>query len=346
MYLKTLFNHKLFLTGMTIICFFLITSFLYTAILEDYIPLPYKYSHNEKGEVIDQAPFPISLEFPLGSDTTGTSLLYMVIDGAKFTILLCVGVGVARLVFGLIFGFLLLLLPSSIKLIVQGLFDGLHYIPLSLFTYMLAAPFFIFTWSFGEGSTIYGPLIIISLLSTPVLAIYLSDEIQRIYKKEFILNSKLMGGSSWHIFFTHIRPFFMPQLLIVLLQQIGQVLVLFAHLGILGLFIGGGERKEVDADIESGIPVFEVFSTSNEWGGLIAKYSSEFLTHPNLILGPVTCLALVVLALNFIVEGLKYVFIDEKFIEMRVKSNSKNVDNFPNPTQSPFTLLRGENIEQ
>ncbi|MFD1738769.1 ABC transporter permease subunit [Bacillus salitolerans] len=335
---KQLIHHNLFMIGITILLFFLVASFLYSTILEKILPAPYKYLHNEKGDIMAQAPFQPSLEFPFGTDIVGNSLFYMVIDGAKYTILLCVLIGIARVILGLLFGFLLMLLPIRIKSMVKGFFDGLHFIPLSLYTFILIVPVFLFSWSFGEKSTIYAPLLVITLLSTPILAVYLADEIGQIYQKEFIKNAKIMGGSWWHIFNKHVRPFFFPKLIIVLLQQVGQVLVIFAHLGILGIFIGGGDRKEVGADIKTETPIFEVFSATNEWGGLIAKYFPIFFIRPYFVLIPVACVALTILALNFIVEGLKNVLIDENPKEVSFSKNVKKKGK-SNTLKEPFTML-------
>lgn len=339
MYLKALFRNKLFVAGSFILLTFLLCSFYYTFELKEDVPAPYRYLYNDEGSQIGEGPFPPSLEFPFGTDKMGHSLFYMIIDGAKYTILLSILVGAGRVLIGLLLGFILQLLPPSIKEWFRGLFEGMHYLPLSLFTYMLAAPIFVFTWSFGEKSAFYGPIIIIILLSTPVIGVYLSDEIARIYHKEFIVNARIMGGSWWHIFKTHVRPYFLPQLFIVLLQQIVQVLIIFAHLGILGVFLGGNERKEVDANEFTGIPVMESFSSSNEWGGLIAKYFSDFIANPNLVLWPVLFFALTILSLNFIIEGLKNVFVDEN-IKVKGKKIEVDLGTGEDVVVPPFSLVR------
>ncbi|MBM6618795.1 ABC transporter permease subunit [Bacillus suaedaesalsae] len=329
--------------GSITILLFMLISILYTWILKDNVPAPSRYLHDKNGIVIDKAPFPPSLSYPLGSDKMGNNLFLMLIDGAKYTITLSIIVGVLRLFFGMILGFILLLFPAKFKSFIRSLFEGLHYFPLSLFSYMLAAPIFVFTWSFGEYSSIIGPLFIIILLSTPIIGVFISKEVERIYTKEFILNAKVMGGSWFHIFKTHVRPFFLPQLFIVLVQQIVQALLIFAHLGVLGVFLGGGKREEIDADILHGTPTLEVFSASNEWGGLIAKYFSEFLLSPNLILGPVFCFAIIVLALNFIVEGLKNVFIEDN---MEIINNENEITtediNVKSKHNNPYSLLKIE----
>jgi peptide/nickel transport system permease protein len=339
MYIKALFQHRIFMTGFVIILMFLSVSFYYSFVLKDQLPPAYQMSYSEKGTLMDSAPFPPSLEFPLGTDKIGNSLFYLIIDGAKYTIILSVVVGFIRLGLGLFFGFVLVVLPENIKIVIRGFIDGLHYFPLSLYTYMLAVPIMVFSWSFGEGSAFYGPLIIISLLSTPILAMYLSNEIQRIYHKEFIRNAKIMGGSWWHIFITHVRPYFLPHLFIVLIQQIGQVIVLFAHLGVLGMFIGGGIHREVGSDERTGERFIEIFSASNEWGGLIAKYFHEFLTHPILVFAPVACLSIVVLSLNFIVEGLKNVYVDENIKVFTNLSNKKKQGESVITQKNPFALI-------
>jgi ABC-type dipeptide/oligopeptide/nickel transport system permease subunit len=55
-----------------------------------------------------------------------------------------------------------------------------------------------------------------------------------------------MGGSCWHILKKHIRVMFWDRLLLLFMQHIVQTLILLSHLGLLNLFIGGVQMKEMD----------------------------------------------------------------------------------------------------
>lgn len=74
------------------------------------IALPYfqeeskvvEYRYNEKGEIVEAAPFSISRAHWFGTDREGEDLFYKVIDGAKYTILISFFVAVARVIISLL----------------------------------------------------------------------------------------------------------------------------------------------------------------------------------------------------------------------------------------------------
>ncbi|MGA4722247.1 ABC transporter permease subunit [Fictibacillus nanhaiensis] len=153
------------------------------------------------------------------------------------------------------------------------------------------------TFTFWE-KAIFEMLLIIAI-AVPNTSILIKEEINLIEKEEFITSAKLMGGSRLRILSKHILPHLWPKLLLIYVQQVIAVLLLLAHLGILGLFFGGTTMREFTNEYE--IPA----SDSNEWSGLIGGYYYQLRLAPWLVFFPVFSFAAVILAFNFMAEGIK-----------------------------------------
>ncbi|TLS37058.1 ABC transporter permease subunit [Pseudalkalibacillus caeni] len=201
---------------------------------------------------------------------------------------------------------MLYLLPGPFRITLTGLADSLHYAPLTVFTYILIAPVVVvFSWSYDTSTKIIYPMIILMLVSVPVLSIYIMNELNAITKKEFIASSRIMGGGFFHIYRKHVVPFINPKLWLLFVQQVGQVLIIFAHLGLLKVFIGGTDIRVIEYDQKTGEPIKAAFSMSNEWAGLIAQNFQYATSYPWMVLAPVSAFALTILSINCIVYELK-----------------------------------------
>jgi peptide/nickel transport system permease protein len=302
--LKRVFANPFFLTGFFFITFLFIGSFVYSEFFADsYKPSP--YLKNKDGIIIALAPLPPSLEFPLGTDKMGKSMIVVLLEGAKYTIGVAVGLSILRMIAGTILGIIIYLLPQKIVKGLTNLFDSFHYAPVVLFAFLLLSPAYIaFNWSYDPNELFYYTLFILAFLSVPVLAIYVAGEIKGVYELEFIRNASLLGGSKLHILYNHVRPFLLPKLSLLFVQQISQLLNLLAHLAILQIFFGGTNFFHIGYD-KFGNRTTEPFSISGEWAGLIGKSWMLLTVKPWLVFGPIIAFALTILASNLMVEGIK-----------------------------------------
>ena len=301
--MRRLFKEKSFLFGFLFIVLLVTISFLYTGFIKDPNYEPKAVLYNENQEIIAKAPYAPSKDFLLGSDKEGKSVLTNLIEGAKYTVGLAVLLSIVRVLFSFILGYLIFILPKKIREKIETLFDAYHYAPTAIFAYLLLSPALIaFSWSYDEKSKLILTIGVIIALALPILSIYIMREIESIFKMEFIESSKLMGGSSLHIFFKHVTPFLLPKIVIMFVQQVGQILTLFAHLALLDIFIGGGKQMVMDIDLEGNL-VIESFSLSSEWGGLIGKSWGSFMAYPWMLFGPILAFTLTILAINFMAAG-------------------------------------------
>ncbi|MBH0229692.1 ABC transporter permease subunit [Halobacillus yeomjeoni] len=304
---KFWFSNRLMIAiGLMFIVSLLSASMIFEFVIEQDRTPPEKLLFDENNQLIAIAPFPPSVQYPLGSDIDGNSFFLKIIDGAKYTIGLSLIIAFGRVSLSFLGGYLLFLMPSRFNKRINNLSDAFHYTPTTILTYVLIAPVVLtFSWSYDLTTKIIYPVIILILVSAPVLSMYVRNELNLIYKKDYVITSKLMGANHFHLYRRHVSPFLKPKLLLMFVQQVGQALIIFAHLGLLNIFIGGTETRLMDFDIETGEPIYRHFSMSNEWSGLISQNFEYAIPFPWMILAPVTAFASAILAVNSIAYGLK-----------------------------------------
>jgi peptide/nickel transport system permease protein len=170
--------------------------------------------------------------------------------------------------------------------------------PAALLVFFMVNPIIaIDQFSFWEKAVF--EMLIIVWIAVPNTSILIKEEINIIEREEFITSAKIMGGTFFHILFKHVMPHLWPKLILMYVQQVIAVLLILAHLGILGLFFGGTVFRYFTQDLP--LPTSE----SNEWSGLLGVYYYQLRLAPWLVVYPVLCFASVIMAFNFMAEGIK-----------------------------------------
>ncbi|MFD3450190.1 ABC transporter permease subunit [Microbacteriaceae bacterium 4G12] len=302
--MRNIWKSKRFLIGFTYLVLLLASSFIYTWYFKDKIPEPKPLLYNDQGELIGKAPFSPSTVPPFGTDRFNIPLLNKVIEGAKFTILIALFIGFARVMLSMMLGALLSLYTKRLKGPLKAFNQVFHYIPTIFVACILIFPVY-FTVKENELSVkpdmsllIY-QIVVVILVVVPSLSVYISDEIDELMKKEFMISSKLMGASRWHLISKHIRLQFKDRLALLFMQHIIQTLILLTHLALLHLIIGGVQMKELSfGEIR---PV----SLSNEWSGLVGIHYFEVNLAPWVILVPLGAFAITIFFINLMALGMK-----------------------------------------
>lgn len=138
------------------------------------------------------------------------------------------------------------------------------------------------------------------------------------------------------ILIKHVMPHLWPKLLLMYVQQVITVLLLLAHLGILGIFFGGTIFREYG--MEFTIPV----SVSNEWSGLLGGYYYQLRLAPWLVIFPVLSFATVIMAFNFMAEGIKRAS-DQTFVRKKEKKKDSSKRQLTKKDAS-FTFINKKKI--
>ncbi|MQR93880.1 ABC transporter permease [Fictibacillus phosphorivorans] len=283
---------------------------------------------------VDKAPFAPSSEYWFGSDRMGADLFYQIVSGAKYTLGIAFIASFLRIILSY-FGGILLMSAGRLLPVIKGLGQSFYYIPSALLIVLIIWPVTM-SDQFTFWDKVYFELLLIVLIAVPNTAILMKEEINLIQREEFITSAKLMGGSRLRILFKHVMPHLWPKLLLMYVQQVIAVLLLLAHLGILGLFFGGTTFREYGLEFE--IPV----SDSNEWSGLLGGYYYQLRLAPWLVFFPVLSFATVIMAFNFMAEGIKRAS-GQPIMKRRVKKKDKGKDQLAAKNAS-FTFIHEKKI--
>ncbi|MFC4559200.1 hypothetical protein ACFO3D_13455 [Virgibacillus kekensis] len=315
---KRLLKNPLFLISFLFIFGLLIASFLYSAVIKDYVTPNVKIIM-EDGKLLGAAPFPPSLKFPLGTDSTGDNLLYKAIDGAKYTLLTVMIVASLRLIISTVLGVIRGTLVKKPSPWSPKIFDAFQFLPITLIAYFILQPVVydiptlvpiqtaggVSLHLQGSGmaqysltETIIFQIIVFTVLALPIVTKTVEEETRLILKNEFITSARTLGSSRIQILRRHVSLHLWPRLLLIFLQQNVQTLLLLMHLGLFNLFLGGTYATMFEGKI-----ILE--AESKEWSALIGQYYGQLVSTPWIPLVPIMMFVLTILAFNFMAEGLK-----------------------------------------
>jgi peptide/nickel transport system permease protein len=256
---------------------------------------------------VDAAPFKPSQNFWLGTDTNGRHLLHVIIEGAKYTIGLGIIIAVFRMFFSFVLGTIYALYLQKYQRVLSALSNAFQYIPVVLLAYFLLRPVLnqaFEGFQYSLATRVWYEIILLILLALPTVSLVIGNEISIILRKEFIQTAKTLGASSFFILRKHVIVHIYRRLLIIFTQQVIQVLLILAHLGLFELYLGG---TKIDYSIMQAAPI----TTTYEWSGLIGDYFDLFIVYPWIPLVPIGAFTLTIFSLNLIVKGLEKNMIPE-----------------------------------
>lgn len=259
----------------------------------------------EDGTLISAPPHLPPEPFLLGSDRFGYSLLDQLVIGAKYTLIFGLLIAMLRVFGGLLFGtFYAFKLKSRTQQWISKMVDSIHFIPLSVIAFILLSMIIFGSrsgFAYDTTTRIVLEVVILTILVIPLTTVLVGKDINRVLQNEFILSAKVLGGSRVHIFWRHVLPHIGPRMTVLFGQQFIQVLLIFIHLGVYNIFLGG-------TIIETGLVDSPPRSTTNEWSGLIGANKDAFKSGRYFILGWVLlAFMLSIFAMQLIIQGVKEV---------------------------------------
>jgi peptide/nickel transport system permease protein len=293
-----------FMIGMLFILCLLVFSFFWNDILdvnksEAMERMDFKYDKN--GKIIDYIPFSPSEVPPFGTDLFGKQLFYQIIDGAKYTILIAFFIAFFRILFSV---GITLLNPKANYSFLDDLVAATLTIPTTILAYLFMSSLLMKHALERDGfmELLVKQSIVLICIGIPPLISTFSREIRSILTKDYINNTFALGAKKPYVYYKHVLPELSTRLILLFAQQMIQVLILLAHLGVLAIFIGGSEtlvlgdmfnQKLVD------IPL------AGEWAGIIGMSFVKLQAAPWVILIPLSCFAVTIFALNLIIQGIQ-----------------------------------------
>ena len=222
----------------------------------------------------------------LGTDSLGRDIVSLLIVGSRVSIavgLIAVGIGIA---FGVAFGLLAAVRRGWIEELVMRLSDFVFAFPALLSAIMLTA--------------IYGPGLVTSIVAIGIFNIPVFARITRasalvVRSREFVTAARALGKGEWRITIEHVLPNIAAILIVQATIQFALAILAEAALSYLGL----GTQPPTPS-----------------WGRMLNEAQQQLFQAPQLAVYPGVAIALTVLGLNLLGDGLRDVF-DPRLVRTR-----------------------------
>lgn len=310
-------------------------SFIVPAVYPELLEPGPSFLKDEDGRLIADPPYSMEEMAPLGSDKLGRNLFYLLLSGAKYTLLSAIAIALLRMVGGFLFGIMYAFLPDWTRQMIKGIGDTFNFIPLAIIAFVLLSPLQL---AFESGAMYSFQFLIIeigviAIIVIPSLGMYIGEEMREYLKNDFISVSRQIGASRFYIIRRHLRPQFSRHALVMFSEQISQTLYLLIQIGVLHICLGG--LKIANFGITEPIP--EYFSYTNEWAATMSINIQMVFLHTWLVLTPLAFFAVSIFCINEVTRYLKEVLLEDTLPVSKDKKPS-NKSETPTYLEDPFTF--------
>ncbi|WP_372395093.1 ABC transporter permease [Azospirillum sp. HJ39] len=211
----------------------------------------------------------------LGTDQYGRDVLSRLIWGTRISLQVAVAVMVLSLTLGMAIG------------AVAGFFGGwVERVTVSVIDILLAFPGFLLALALvaARGSSLESVIVAVSLAYTPRVAAVMRAVVLTIKPRPYVEASRAIGMGNLRLLFLHVVPNSLPPVIVV--ATIGAATAILAEAGL--SFLGLGVQPPAPT-----------------WGNVIADGQSFLASNPVISLSAGLCIALMVVALNLLGDGLR-----------------------------------------
>lgn len=230
-----------------------------------------------------------SREHPMGTDTIGRDILARTIYGGQISILIGIFAMLVELVVGVMIGSSSGFFGRWLDSILMRFTEAVFVIP-QIFLLLVMAKFFAnlipnmtFLGRTFSGSVVV-IILIIGLTSWPYLARIVRAEFLSLKENEFVLAARATGTPTWQIIFRHILPNSIAPIVVAATLSVAAAITTEAYIS----FLGMGVRPPTAT-----------------WGNMLESAYSYIETAWWLWFFPGMFIALTVLSINFLGDGLR-----------------------------------------
>ena len=213
--------------------------------------------------------------YPLGADELGRDILSRLIWGGRVSLLVGFSAVLAAMVLGVLVGLIAGYAGGWLDALVMRLIDILLAFPAILLAIAIVA-------SLGPG--LMNSMLAISIVGIPYYARIVRGSVLALREQEFILAARMIGTPAPRILTRHILPNCLGPLIVAATLDVGWMIMAAAGLSFLGL----GAQPPLA-----------------EWGVMLSQGRQFMRTAPHISILPGAAIFLVVLALNFLGDGLR-----------------------------------------
>lgn len=216
-----------------------------------------------------------SMTFPLGTDQFGRDLLSRLIWGSRVSLQVAFFVVVLSLSVGTIVGAIAGYAGGLVERAITGVNDVLLAFPGFLLALAIVA---------ARGSSLQSIVLAVSIAYIPRVAVVMHAVVLTIKPRAFIEASHAIGLTHLRILLRHIIPNAMPPVIVVATVSAATAILAEAGLSFLGL------------GVQPPTPT---------WGNIIADGQTAIVDHPFISVSAGLCIAITVIALNLMGDGLR-----------------------------------------
>lgn len=214
-------------------------------------------------------------EHPLGTDQFGRDLFARIIYGGRISLLAGLVVVAMALVLGIALGGIAGYYGGRIDNVIMRICDVFMAVPRMLLSMAVVA-------ALGQGT--FKMLIALSIAAFPGYARTVRASIMTLRNQEYVEAAKCCGTSSARIIFKHVVPNGLGPVIVSATLGLGGTILAIASLGFLGIGVA---------------------SPTPEWGTILSENRANIRYYPYLGLVPGMFIAISVMCLNFIGDGLR-----------------------------------------
>ena len=237
-------------------------------------PLYVPYEQVVKQNIVDKFTPPCA-EYWFGTDQFGRDLFARIVYGGRISLFMGLAVVAISFVAGCALGGAAGYFGGKVDSVIMRIVDMFMAIPAMLLSMAVVA---------ALGTGVDKLLVALSISQIPRFTRVVRSSIMTLRNQEFVEAAKCCGTSSARIILKHILPNGMGPVIVSATLTPGQVILSIASLGFLGIGVS---------------------SPTPEWGTILSENKVHIRYYPYLGLIPGICIALAVMAVNFIGDGLR-----------------------------------------
>ena len=216
-----------------------------------------------------------SAKYLLGTDNYGRDILSRIFYGARVSLTVGVAAVFVACALGTFFGMVAGFFGGWVDDLINRISEAIRAIPQIVLAMSLCAVF---------GGGILNLSIILGISNIAVYIRMMRGQVLSIKQQDYIMAAKLQGNSSMGIMMKHILPNCISPIIVQMTLQVGQTILSEAGLSFLGLGIS---------------------TPTASWGSIVSDGRMYLLQNPLFSLAPGICIALLVVFLNTVGDGVR-----------------------------------------
>lgn len=254
-----------------------------------------------EGELL-RAPISPCRTYPLGTDAYGVDVLSLLLYGARTTLAIALIATLVRVLLGSILGAAAGWWPGTrIDKVVTAIIEFMAAVPAIVMVILL-----ILAVGIRAGQIAF--VLALALVGWGEIAQIIRGHVISIRKQEFIEAARAVGLTAVETLSRHVLPNLTGTVVTMAALEVGSVLLLLSEIGLVQIFLGGGETIAGDfgtpTRIIAGIP---------EWGAMIGSNWRYFQAKPWLPGAPAIAFAVSILGFNLFGYGLQSFIVRGRF---------------------------------